>query len=184
MSILSYIKSRESQKGFTLIELLIVIAILGILTTAVLVSINPLEQFARGRDSGRLGAVDQLGHAIQSYYTSQDGTYLAPGTGWITALQTAGELKTIPVNPVTPGARYQGGCGDASIAEQGYCYTRDTENAIVFTTAESTGQSTKACGANANGSTAWIVWSSAAGKSGLLCLSNGQKPAIGVLDLK
>src|SRR5471030_1471405 len=92
----------ELDNGFTLIELLIVIAILGILTTAVLVAINPLEQFARARDSGRMGSVDQLGHAVQSYYTAQNGTYLATGVNWITggaaSLTIAGEIKTAPVN--------------------------------------------------------------------------------------
>ncbi|EKD87098.1 MAG: hypothetical protein ACD_37C00044G0003, partial [uncultured bacterium] len=42
----------SSESGFTLIELLIVITILGILATAVLAAINPLEQISRGRDTG------------------------------------------------------------------------------------------------------------------------------------
>ena len=39
--------------GFTLVELLIVITILGILATAVLSAINPLEQLRKGRDVSR-----------------------------------------------------------------------------------------------------------------------------------
>lgn len=170
------------NKGFTLIELLIVIAILGILTTAVLVSINPLEQFARGRDSGRLGAVDQLGHAVQSFYTSQDGVYLSTGGTWITSLQTAGELKTKPVNPTSAG--YVVGCNTANLAESGYCYQVNAAgtDAIVYARAESNAQKVKAaCG---NNTETWLLWSSADGRSGLVCTGQGIDPVPGVLSPK
>ena len=56
-----------SSKGFTLIELLIVIAILGVLAAGSLVAIDPVEQLARARDSGRKSAVTQMGRALQAY---------------------------------------------------------------------------------------------------------------------
>lgn len=65
--------------GFTMIELLIVITILGILATAVLSAINPIEQINRGRDTSSRSDAEQLLSAIdrynafQQYYPWQDG---------------------------------------------------------------------------------------------------------------
>lgn len=58
------------KAGFTMIELLIVIAVLGVLATAVLSAINPIEQINRGRDTGTRSDAEQLIGAIDRYYTS------------------------------------------------------------------------------------------------------------------
>ena len=57
------------QKGFTLLELLIVIAILAILTTAVILVMNPAESIKRARDTQRISDLDSLKTAIILYVT-------------------------------------------------------------------------------------------------------------------
>ena len=71
--------------GFTMIELLIVITILGILATAVLSAINPIEQINRGRDTSAKSDAEQLlnaterFNAFQGYYPWQINTGDAAG---------------------------------------------------------------------------------------------------------
>lgn len=55
------------SKGFTLLELLIVIAILAILTTVVVLILNPAEYLAQARDSQRLSDTNTLNSAISLY---------------------------------------------------------------------------------------------------------------------
>ena|SRR3989344_7112496 len=91
------------KKGFTLIELLIVMAILGVLAVVVLVAINPAEQMRRARDSGRISGAQQIGRAIQAYYT---GNGVLPGVGanpWNTDLVNAQELTQMPAGIAPSG---------------------------------------------------------------------------------
>ena len=169
-------KTKKFQKGFTLIELLIVIAILGVLAAAVLVALNPLEQLARARDGGRKSAISQLGNSVQAYYTSQNGTYPTANATWLTTLVTSGELKSAPTNPA-------GGVACATNIQNGYCYNTAGTDAIAFSTAESTTEKIKSTGTGAVcATTAWIVWSSADGKTGLVC--QAAAPAVGITGLK
>jgi prepilin-type N-terminal cleavage/methylation domain-containing protein len=64
------------QRGFTLIELLIVIAILAILTTVVLLVINPAQLLAESRDAQRLSDLDTLRTAINYYLVTATTTNL------------------------------------------------------------------------------------------------------------
>ncbi|HSA83424.1 MAG TPA: type II secretion system protein [Patescibacteria group bacterium] len=168
--------------GFTLIELLIVIAILGVLAGGILVAINPLEQLSRGRDAGRKTTIQQLGNAVQSYYTSQGAVYPTEDNVWMTTLQTSGELKTTPNNP--SGTGYVSGCTGGGAVQNGYCYQTNGTDAIVYGRAEAKGSITAATCASSS-DIVWVVWSSAEGKTGLTCTPNANTdPAVGVTGLK
>src|SRR3989338_8632046 len=91
--------------GFTLIELLVVMAILGILGVIVLLLINPTEQIARANDTGRVHAVNQLGHQVQAYFTIREGIYPDP-LSWDTDLVETNQLGSFP-----PGISYNSSYG-------------------------------------------------------------------------
>ncbi|KKT22626.1 MAG: hypothetical protein UW08_C0005G0001, partial [Parcubacteria group bacterium GW2011_GWB1_43_8b] len=54
-----FIRGR-SDSSFTLVELLIVIGILAVLTTAVILAINPLEYLKQARDTTRISDLDSI----------------------------------------------------------------------------------------------------------------------------
>ena len=62
----------RNMKGFTLVELLIVIALIAILSVAVLSTINPIEQSNKARDAKFQNDASELVSAFERYYTSQN----------------------------------------------------------------------------------------------------------------
>jgi len=88
--------------GFTLIELLIVLAILGVLAVVVLIAINPTQQLAKGRDTGRKSSVTQLGRELASYFTARaifprNNNCTNMTSNWMDCLVAAGSLREIIV---------------------------------------------------------------------------------------
>ncbi|MEK7571381.1 MAG: type II secretion system protein [Patescibacteria group bacterium] len=106
----------SAQKGFTLIELLIVIAILGIMSAALIASIDPLEQIKKSQDADLKEKAVEFFNANARYYTSKgampwatiatggancyssgntlSGVAISALTGCLTTLSSEGELKT------------------------------------------------------------------------------------------
>lgn len=64
-------KIRE-MKGFTLVELLIVIALIAILSVAVLATINPIEQSNKARDAAMKNDAAEVLAAYERYYAGQN----------------------------------------------------------------------------------------------------------------
>ncbi len=65
-------KKLLQSKGFTLVELLIVIALIGILSVAVLATINPIEQTNKARDAQFRNDAAEVLSADERYYASQN----------------------------------------------------------------------------------------------------------------
>ena len=92
------VRSSDS-KGFTLIELLVVVAIIGILSSIVLASLNNARK--KGRDARRIADVKQLQLALELYYDANPSTGYptALGTTASSALVSGGFISTIPNDP-------------------------------------------------------------------------------------
>lgn len=61
------------KKGFTLIEILIVLALIGVLTTTLVVAINPAHQFATARDTQRETDLYSIISAVYQYSSEHSG---------------------------------------------------------------------------------------------------------------
>jgi prepilin-type N-terminal cleavage/methylation domain-containing protein len=65
---------RKRSRGFTLIELLVVIGMLAILSTVVLVAVNPLRQFAQARNTERQNDVAVVLNSVSERIADNEGT--------------------------------------------------------------------------------------------------------------
>lgn len=84
----------KPSHGFTLIELLVVIAVIGVLSSIVLVAIDPMEQINRGKDADIKQRVGSVYNAVIANYTGNSGTFASTGGTWgQLRLVEAGELK-------------------------------------------------------------------------------------------
>lgn len=75
---IAFKRQRMKKEGFTLIELLMVIAIVGVLSSVVLISL--MSGKGKARDGRRMNDLDQIRKALQVYYSSY-GTYMGTGSG-------------------------------------------------------------------------------------------------------
>jgi len=166
---------KNLKKGFTLIELLIVITILGVLAVVVIVALNPLEQLAKTRDSGRLSTVSQLGHDLEAYAINNNSTYVTPNATWIATLVTAGEIGVIP-SSVAYGTN---AASCTTNVQNTYCYNSGAAGAapmIVYARLEAKANTSRCAAATPQ---AYAVYSSADGRAGIVCRAAGAEPVTG-----
>ena len=132
---------KNLKKGFTLIEILIVIAIIVIMSTVVIVALNPTKRFQDARNSRRQSDVESILTAIHqsivdnngtmpagiSTTEQQLGTCVSGGATLCTGASAAclnlsaslsAYLKTMPIDP------------NGSAATTGYSVVADTNNLI------------------------------------------------------
>jgi len=84
------------KKGFTLIELLITIAIIGILSAAVLVGLNPVAKINAANDATVKTNVGTVSTAL-NVFAGANGYF--PASADIATLATAGDLTALPTTP-------------------------------------------------------------------------------------
>lgn len=65
-------KTKAKQTGFTLIELLVVVAIIGVLASVVMISVN--EARIKSRDAARVAQANEVLKAVELYFT-ENGFY-------------------------------------------------------------------------------------------------------------
>ena len=93
----------DTARGFTLIELLVVIGLIGVISSVVLVAINPLTQFARARDAQRKNDLSNYQKAVELFYNDKDRYPTLAELGSI----APNYIQTIPQDPIAPAAQYQ-----------------------------------------------------------------------------
>ena len=130
----------KDTKGFTLIELLVVVAIIGVLASIVLASLNSAR--AKSRDARRISDFRQISLALNLYYDS-NGTMPSNPTPGIEVCDGSVEYNTLMQGLVTAGflsgiPRSPGNQGGGTWP--GYCYynygINNAIGALIVTTLE------------------------------------------------
>jgi len=63
------------MRGFTLVELLIVISVMGVLSGAILVSINPSDKINFANDAKVRADISAIASAMQTFVVNNNGLY-------------------------------------------------------------------------------------------------------------
>lgn len=106
--------TQNKRSGFTLIEMLIVVAVVGILSSLVLVGLGPVQR--QGRDARRISDLRQAQTGLELYFV-KNGEY--PETqDWdslVSTLLSAGiGVSNVPKDPSSPKRTYTYGSDGTS----------------------------------------------------------------------
>lgn len=127
-------KQKSSRRGFTLIEMLIVIAIIGILSSIVLVGLGPVQR--RGRDARRQSDLRGAQNALELYY-NKCGHY--PG-GAECQVVKVGDWLSMEAAVVNAGIGISKLPNDPSSgSDQTYWYGSDGSSYVIGAKLEDTG---------------------------------------------
>lgn len=63
------------HQGFTLIEMLMVVSLIAILTSIIIIAINPVRHFAEAKNAQRWSNVNAILNAVYQYSVDHDGTF-------------------------------------------------------------------------------------------------------------
>jgi len=98
-----FMRCKKNYGGFTLIELLVVVAIIGLLTGMVVISVRNVK--AKARDAERVSAMHSIVTVLGFYhndynlYPIYDG-YITGTDALSTALKNTGYISMIPIDPL------------------------------------------------------------------------------------
>lgn len=92
--------SRKQQAGFTLIEILVVIAIMGILSSIMFVTLNQAR--SKGRDAKRKSDIAQVQKALELYANDNSGSYPSTSGSWWGVSALGGSHTTSGANAYIP----------------------------------------------------------------------------------
>lgn len=87
----------STQKGFTLVEMLIVVAIIGLLSSTILIGLGPAR--AKARDTRRIADLRQIQNGLENYYSDKStypGSRVSPGG---TSEDLYNEIIGLPLDP-------------------------------------------------------------------------------------
>lgn len=135
----------QVSDGFTLIELLIVIAILGILTTATLAILDPIDKIRAGNDSKVQQDITTVAKAAEAYAAINNGDYPTGDdfAAVVAELKASGDLRGAPTAP--GGYRDYVWSGDTStFTVSGQLRSKRYTNTPVFKYTSGSGKSCEA----------------------------------------
>ena len=135
----------KTARGFTLVELLVVLAIIGLLSSIVLTSLNAAR--VKARDATRKSQTSEFRTALELYY-SRNGRYpcgnsacfvgVVPLTADPTsvpgvALVSDGDISSIPTDPIYPAGTPNSPVSCNTAGGAGYCYCSSGTDSYVLT---------------------------------------------------
>lgn len=102
-----YSLKENFQKSFTLVELLIVIGVIAVLTTAVIVALNPLDYLKQARDAQRVSDLDSINKALLVLESQGYTSFGNPNTVYVSIPDTSSTCANLGLPSLPSGWSYR-----------------------------------------------------------------------------